>query len=150
MKNYLKMTLAVFTLVFFVSNVSAGYYFDVNTYTDTISYSEDVVGEHRGFSVTYPEDKYENDCGYYDWTYDLRKCKRTAYYDKYYVEYYGYNVNKDRYSYDKDAIMKEAFKTYQQSSKQQYQLESQRMNLEHRRSYYYGGYGYGYSGIRYY
>lgn len=160
MRNYLKMTLTIFGLMFlssfFLSNVSAGYSYNTYTYTDvsdTILYSEDLYGENRGFSLTHkssvPRTNPSVGCDYYDWTYDLRKCKKTAYHNGYREDYYSYynKVDLDYYRapYDQDKALKEAFKTYQQSSKQQYQLESQRINLAQRRNY-----GYGYSGARYY
>ncbi|MEK6909391.1 MAG: hypothetical protein AABX23_05055 [Nanoarchaeota archaeon] len=153
MKNYSKMTLFVlsFLFLFSISNVSASHFYNTYTYTDSLVYTEDHKGEHRGFALAFPEDKYGIDCGYKDWTYNARKCKRTALYDYQYVEYYGYNAHKDANSYDRDKIFKEAFKTYQQNSKYEYQLELKRIEEENRNRYRnYGGYGHGYSGHRYY
>ena len=159
MNNYLKMTLFVFSLLFLVLPVSyVSAYPNSYTYMDvsnTVSYTEDLEGGARGFSLknTHPVSRMNSaiGCDYYDWTSDFRKCRRTAYYNGYSEDYYSYvNGNNDNSNiayYDQDKALKEAFRTYQQSSKQQYQLESQRLSLANSR--YYGGYGYGYSGIRY-
>jgi hypothetical protein len=159
MKNYSKMTLVLLSFLFLlalVSNVHADYNYNSYTYTDvsdTVSYSEDLDGFNRGFSLRHtssvPRTNSIVGCDYYDWTYDLRKCKKTAYYNGYREDYYSYSNKIDldyyRAPYNQDQALKEAFRTYQQSSKQQYQLESQRINFAQRRYY-----GYGYSGARYY
>src|SRR3989344_4091577 len=155
MRNYSKMTLSVFSALFLLLLASFASAYPSYTYTDvseTISYSEDLEGGNRGFTLKHtssvPRTNPSIGCDYYDWTSDFRKCRHTAYYNGYTEDYYGYSNNDDsRTYYDQDKALKEAFKTYQQSSKQQYQLESQRINMAQRR---YGGYGYGYSGARYY
>lgn len=127
--------------------------------TDTVAYSEDVIGENRGFSVrhtsTVPRNQVISGCDYYDWTSNYRKCGRTSKYNDYYEDDYSYSIY-DRYHYDnyrapynQDEATKLAFKTYQQSSKQQYQLESQRITARNNRRFGYGGYGSGYSRYRF-
>lgn len=158
MKNYLKMTMFVFSVLLLLLSVSYVGAYPSYTYTDvseTVSYSEDLEGGNRGFNLMHkssmPRTNPSIGCDYYDWTSDFRKCRRTAYYNGYSEDYYGYNsVNSDnRAYYDQDKALRDAFKTYQQSSKQQYQLESKRLDLANRR-YGYGGYGYGYFGASYY
>ena len=162
MKNYLKMTLLLGILllsVLSISHASAQYY----TYTpasisytdisDTISYTEDVIGENRGFSVkhtsTVPRNEVIRGCDYYDWTSNYRKCRRTSKYSNY--DDYSYSIY-DRYHYDnyrapynQDKTADLAFKTYQQSSKQQHQLEMKRLDLRYNHRYRYCGYGSGYA-----
>jgi|SRR3989344_7113619 len=157
MRNYSKMTLSVFSALFLLLLASFASAYPSYTYTDvseTISYSEDLEGGNRGFTLKHtssvPRTNPSIGCDYYDWTSDFRKCRRTAYYNGYSEDYYGYsnnNINNGAY-YNQDKDSRDAFKTFQQSSKQQYQLESQRINMQQRR-YGYGGYGYGYSGTRY-
>jgi len=163
MKNYLKMTLltgAILLALFSTAQASAQYY----TYTpassaytditDSVSYNEDIVGENKGFSLTHkstvPRTSVIRGCDYYDWTSDYRKCRRTAYYNGYTEDSYGYSDTRYenyRANYDQDKAVQQAFKTFQQDSNNQYKLESQRLNLKYQRRY--GGYGYGYSGARY-
>src|SRR3989344_3077892 len=161
MKNYSKPLLFILSIIFLVSLASSVFAYSNNpfasyTYTDvsdSVSYSEDLFGESRGFALKYqhsvPRTNPSIGCDYYDWTSDFRKCKVTAYYSGHYEEYYDYTRGNDYNSnYDKDKALKEAFKTYQQSSKQEYQLESKRIDTMNRRRY--GGYGSGYSNARYY
>ncbi len=164
MNNYSKMTLfvgVIFLAVSSIAQVSAQYY----TYTpassaytdvtDSVSYFEDIVGENRGFSLTHkstvPRTSVIQGCDYYDWTSDYRKCRRTAYYNGYTQDYYGYSDSQryDNYraNYDQDKAVQQAFKTFQKDSDNQFKLDSQRLNLRYQRRY--GGYGYGYSGARY-
>jgi hypothetical protein len=130
-----------------VSSVSA-YGYNTYTYTDkdSFAYNENVNGQDRGFKISftdtdtrysYPNRGYSYCNGYYNWRY--KGCDR--YYDDrpYYQDAYQ--------SLDHDAVLKEAFKTYQQSSRQEYQLEAKRIALEQRNRY---SYGYGYSSHRYY
>ena len=103
MKNHLKMTLlsAVFLFaLFLISQVSAQYYTytpassSYTDITDSVSYSEDIAGENRGFSLrhtsTVPRTSMIRGCDYYDWTSNYRKCQRTAYYNGYTEDSYGY------------------------------------------------------------
>jgi hypothetical protein len=164
MKNYLKMTLLLgilFLSILSISSVNAQSYTyspASNAYTyvsNTISYSEDIQGENRGFSLRQSSSVQRNEvikgCDYYDWTSNYRKCRKTSERNRYSYDDYNYNIY-DRYhydnfraNYDQDKALKEAFKTYQQSSKQQYQLESQRIKTRNNRKYSYGGYGSGYT-----
>lgn len=149
MKNYSKMTLFVVSALFLValaSLSSAAHPYNTYTYTDrdTFSYNEN----DNGFRVGFDEDnrvvRGYTYCGYYDWSYGGRRCAHSYGNRPYYPDHASYD------DYDKDAIVKEAFRTYQQRSKQEYQLEVRRIGLEERRRYSYGGYGSGYSGHRYY
>ena len=159
MNNYLKMTLFALSFLFLISIGFASAYHPYNTYSytdrDSFSYNEDINGNDDGFRISFTDaDNYRSygygnrgyaKCGdYYSW--------RSYGCDKY--GYYGDGLYYNDNSYnnlDHNAVLKEAFKTYQQKSKQQYQLEAKRIALEERRRYgYYGGYGYGYSGVRYY
>ena len=165
MKNYLKMTLFMSSLLLLalsLTHPTSAYSYNSYTYMDvsnTVSYSESLDAGSRGFTLTNTHPVSRTNpiigCDYYDWTSDFRKCRRTAIYNGYSQDYYGYvsgnnNPQADAAAYNQDAAVKEAFKTYQQSSKQQYQLESQRISLANSRYYGYGGYGSGYSGARYY
>ena len=167
MKNYLKMTLFTGFLVMSILAISQSsammqYY----TYTpasssytdvvDSVSYSEDLQGDNRGFALehtsTVPRNEMINGCDYYDWSSNFRRCRRTAQYNDRYTDTYSYDTY-DRYHYDnfrayydQDKALKEAFKTYQQSSKQKYQLDSQAINLRYQRRN--GGYGSGYGRYR--
>ena len=166
MRNHLKMTLltgVILLSLFLISQTSAQYY----TYTpassaytditDSVSYNEDVIGEKKGFSLTHkstvPRTSVIRGCDYYDWTSNYRKCRRTAYYNDYEEDYYGYSdsqrYNNYRANYDQDKALDKAFKTFQQDSNNQYKLDSQRLNLKYQRRYGGYGYGYGYSGARY-
>lgn len=151
MNNYVKVMLFIFaTALLFATQVSA---YSYNSYTDTnsFSYSEDLGGANRGFTIMHstsmPRTNPSIGCDYYDWTSDFRKCRRTAYYDGHIEDYYAYyDGYYNHNNYDEEKVVKEAFKTYQQSSKQQYQLESKRLDSMNKRY----GYGSGYSGVRYY
>jgi hypothetical protein len=143
MKNYSKMTLIVLSFLFlvaFADNASASFS------KDNFVYIEDHSGAERGFAVNFPRN---NDCGYRDWTADGRKCARTAYYDYEYVEYYGY---KPYGRIDQQAVIKEAFKTYQQNSKLQYKYDydTKKLDYEYRPYRYYGYHYYPRHHYRYY
>jgi len=142
------MTLLLLGLVFlaFFANSASAYSYGSYNSDDSFYYKENVDGSERGFSINFKD----NDvvpvrgytyCGYYDWTSNGRKCARSGY-DVLHYQNDAYN------KIDHNAVLKDAFKTYQQSSKQQYQLESKRIDAMNRRHYGYG-YGYGYSGVRY-
>ena len=86
MRNYSKMTLAVFSALFLLLLASLTSAYPSYTYTDvseTISYSEDLEGGNRGFTLKHtssvPRTNPSIGCDYYDWTSDFRKCRRTAY-----------------------------------------------------------------------
>ncbi len=148
MKSYLKITLfsAIVVLTIFISSQTSAI-IQAYTYTpasssytdisDTFSYSENVVGNNKGFNIkrtsTIPRSEVIKGCDYYDWTSNFRKCKQTA-------KYKGYTEDNLKKSYNMDRPISEAFRTYQQSSRQQYQLEIQNANSRHQ----YNGYGYGY------
>ena|SRR3989338_6445442 len=160
MKNHLKMTLlagVILLALLSVSNASAISQYYTYTpassgYTDiseTVSYAEDIAGENRGFSLrhssTVPRTSMIRGCDYYDWTSDYRKCRRTAYYNGYTEDSYGYSdsYNNYRANYDQDKAVQLAFKTFQQDSQAQIRFESEKQRLKYQRRY--GGYGYGYS-----
>ena len=133
MKNHLKMTLLAGVILLALLSVSqasaiAQYYTYMpassgyTAITDDVSYSEDIVGENRGFSLTHkssmPRTSVIRGCDYYDWTSDYRKCRRTAYYNGYEEDYYGYTDSRSyddyRAYYDQDKALQQAFKTFQQ------------------------------------
>lgn len=147
------MTLIVCSLALlmaFAPTTSAGYG-GTYTYTDrdSFSYNEDLGGDNRGFNIQFSDTDTAYSYGNRGYTY----CKGQDYYSwrssgcrDSYGKYYGDQQYPNEYnSLDHNAVLKEAFKTYQQSSKQQYQLESQRIKLSERRFNGYGG-----SGARYY
>ena len=158
MKNYLKMTLLLAAILLFLPKITSAQYYtytpassSYTDITDSVSYNEDVIGENRGFSLTHssivPRTSVIRGCDYYDWTSNYRKCQRTAYYNGYTEDYYGYSDSQryDNYRapYDQDKALQSAFKTFQQDSNNQYKLESQRLNLRYQR--YSGSYGSGYT-----
>lgn len=154
MRDYLKMTMFVFASLILLASLADAYSYSNYRNMDvsqSVSYDEDIEGGNRGFTLKHtssvPRTNPIIGCDYYDWTSDFRKCRRTAYYNGYSEDYYGYvygNNNDYRSPYNQDAALKDAFKTFQQSSKQQFQLESKRIDSVNRRYYGYGGYGYGY------
>src|SRR3989344_1119344 len=167
MKNYSKPLLFILSIIFLVSLASSVFAYSNNpfasyTYTDvsdSVSYSEDLFGESRGFALNYkpsiPRTNPSIGCSYSVWTPEFRKCGISPYQGRHYERYYRYNNGNDyNNNYDKDKALKEAFETHQQNSRQQYQLESQKSKQEYqlelkkieatnRRQY--GGYGSGYS-----
>ncbi|MBS3083762.1 hypothetical protein J4423_03085 [Candidatus Pacearchaeota archaeon] len=161
MRNYLKMTLFVFSALFLLllASFASAYPSNINTYTDrdTFSYNENVDGNNRGFSLAFTDRDsvpvrgygYCKGYDYYDWSYGGKKCASSRYYDPYYADmpYYSDNAYNN---IDHNTVLKDAFKTYRESKKQEAQLEAKRIALEERKRYSYGGYGYGYSGARYY
>lgn len=155
MKNYLKMTLAVISLLFLLaSSASAVHAYNTYTYTDrdTFSYDERINGQNNGFDIEFTD--YDRRPSYDRYSYGNRGYSNCG--DRYSWRSYGCDKYDDRPYYfeayndiDHNTVLKEAFKTYQQNSKYEYQLEAKRIALEDRRRFGYG-YGYGYSGHRYY
>ena len=157
MKNYSKMTLFAFlalSLLFLTSTVDA-YSYNTYTYTDrdSFSYREDLAGNNQGFTLSDESNSpiagmdYTY-CGYYDWSAYGKRCARTRSYG-----YYGDRpYYPDHAYYNKDAVLKEAFKTYQQSRRDETKIRMEELRLEQRRQYdgYRYRHGYGYSGVSYY
>ncbi|MEK6915448.1 MAG: hypothetical protein AABW89_02820 [Nanoarchaeota archaeon] len=159
MRNYFKGTFVLFALSFFILSAYTVDAYSYNSYTytdrDSFSYRENINGGNDGFRIDFTDTDtkyrgrgytYCKSQGYYDWSYNGRRCKNS-------YGYYGdmpYYKDNSYDNIDQDAVLKEAFRTYQQNSKYEYQLELKRIALEERRRYNYGGYGYGYSGARYY
>lgn len=146
------MTLFVISALFLVALAgltSAAHPYNTYTYTDRndFSYNENDNGFRISSTNNEPVARGYTYCGYYDWSYGGKRCARSLANRPYYPDHASYD------DYDQDAAIKEAFRTYQQTSKYKYQLEAKRIALEERNRYdhyRYGGYGYGYSGVRYY
>ena len=117
-------------LVLGINSVSA-YSHTTFEVSDRITYTEDIKGENRGFSLKRSSDvsRLTGPYGYYDWSYRP-------------------NVNyprSDSYRIS-DRLALQAFSTFQQDSQAQNRLELERERNRHRFGFFgrrYGGYGYG-------
>lgn len=156
------MTLFALSFVFLVALAgftSASHPYNTYTYSDrdAFSYNEN----NNGFRIA-SDDSYRTTnvrgytyCGYYDWSYGGRKCAHSLANRPYYPDHAFYG------DYDKDAAIKDAFRTYRDSKKYDYQIKIKEYDQEirlkeleledryRRDRFRHSGYGYGYTHYSY-
>jgi hypothetical protein len=141
---------ALFTIpIFLVLSLSLASAFSFSDIFESFTFSEDIQGENRGFSVTYstnlPKQNSISGCNYYDWTSDGRKCKKTlSHTNQRAIDFSNDAYFDARHSYNRDKAYDNAFRTFQRDSQLQLQNERARERERNRNRYSNFGYSYGY------